>query len=229
MTIKRPKLLLLDAGNTVVFLDHAAVAEAARDEGVKLDGETLLRAEPAAKRRYEAALQSGVSHEGGWHLFMRTLFEAAGVAEQLAERAARAARRFHDEFNLWRKVPDDLPDALARAHKAGVRTAIVSNSEGMLHDLLERVGVLHLFELVVDSHFEGVRKPDPEIFRRTLTRCQVAAEDALYAGDIPQVDVDGARAAGMDAVLIDPFNHYADYRDAPRFASVAQLVTAMGC
>jgi HAD superfamily hydrolase (TIGR01509 family) len=223
-----PKALFFDAGNTLVFLDHFAVAEAAREVGVDVPGERLQAVEPVAKRRYEAAMKTAMSHDDGWHLHMVVLFEAAGVLSADAERAARACRRAHDSFNLWRRVPGDLVPALERARAAGLQLAIVSNSEGMLAQLLERVGILHFFSHVLDSGIEGVRKPEREIFVRALSRCGVQAHQALYAGDIPNVDIDGARAAGMDAVLIDPFDHYPDYRDAPRYASVAEFVTALG-
>jgi putative hydrolase of the HAD superfamily len=223
-----PLLLLLDAGNTVVFLDHEALAQAARETGVEVSAAALAQAEPLAKRRYGAAMQRGVSHEEGWDLHMRAIFEAAGVAMPAAQAAARAARRAHDTFNLWRRVPEDLPQALDRLAQAGVRCGIVSNSEGHLSDLLERLHLTRHFEHVLDSAVEGVRKPDPEIFRRALARFGIEANRALYAGDIPDVDVVGARAAGMDAVLIDPFDHYPAYAEAPRFPSVAALVDALG-
>jgi HAD superfamily hydrolase (TIGR01549 family) len=226
--LSAPRMLLLDAGNTVIFLDHEAVASAAARAGVAVDARVLREREVAAKDRYAAAMTHGVSHEDGWHLFMAVLYEAAGCDPSSADRAAREARRAHEELGLWRTVPAELPEALARVQRAGVRTAIISNSEGKLESLLRRLGVDHLFEFVLDSGIEGVRKPDPEIFRRALARGGVRPEEALYAGDIPEVDVDGPRAVGIDAVLIDPWDHYPDYRAAPRFASVAELVRAFG-
>ena len=76
---------------------------------------------------------------------------------------------------------------------------------------------------MIDSHLEGVQKPNPEIFRRALTRLGVPPERAIYAGDIPEVDVLGARAAGMEGVVIDAFGHYAG-TDWPRVGSVAELI-----
>jgi putative hydrolase of the HAD superfamily len=226
--LERPELLLLDAGNTVVFLDYGALAEAASGAGLAVSADALARAEPTAKRRYEAAMRSGVSHEDGWTLHMQAIFEAAGLSSEGARAATVAARAAHDDFNLWRRVPSELPGALARARAAGLRVGIVSNSEGQLLELLARLGITHLFEHVLDSGVEGVRKPDPAIFQRALARFGTQASRALYAGDIPQVDVDGARAAGMDAVLIDPLDHYPDYTDAQRFPSVAALLGALG-
>jgi putative hydrolase of the HAD superfamily len=53
---------------------------------------------------------------------------------------------------------------------------------------------------VLISDGEGVSKPDPEIFRRALERLGTNASDAVFVGDHPDVDVSGARAAGMKAV-----------------------------
>ncbi len=225
-TLKVPSLLLLDAGNTLVFLDHAVLAQAAAGLGISVSESALKAAEPKAKYRYEAAVKAGASHEEGWDLQMQAIYELAGLSADAAARAAKAARKAHDEFNLWRKVPDDLKGALTRARNAGIRLGVVSNSEGALDALFSRVGLTDYFEHVVDSALEGVRKPDPEIFRRALARFGVPAEQAMYAGDIPHVDVDGARGVGMEAVLIDALDHYPDYRDAPRFHSVAELVAA---
>ncbi|MEM9073187.1 MAG: HAD hydrolase-like protein [Myxococcota bacterium] len=50
---------------------------------------------------------------------------------------------------------------------------------------------------------------------------------AIYAGDVPDVDVVGARAAGMDAVLIDTLDHYPDYVEAPRFQKTATFIDSL--
>jgi HAD superfamily hydrolase (TIGR01549 family) len=222
-----PEVVLFDAGNTLVFLDHDELALAAREVAHVVTGTDLRLTEPLAKRSYEAGLASGMSHEDGWNLYIRTIFETAGLSVADALRATVVARRMHDAFNLWRKVPDDLPQALARGKAQGLRYGIVSNSEGKLDELLTRVGLDGYFEVVVDSALEGVRKPDPEIFRRALARMRVSAAVALYAGDIPNVDVDGARAAGLDAVLVDTLGHYPEYTAAPRFASATALLGSL--
>lgn len=219
--------LLLDAGNTVVFLDMDAVAAVARAHGVEVHAARLLAVEGAAKRRYEALLAAGAPHETGWRLYLTTLLSGAGGAHDVASSLVGPLRAAHDELNLWRRVPPDLPAALDRARAMGLRLAIVSNSEGKLPELFAHVGLGDAFELVVDSAHEGVRKPDPEIFRRALSRLGLEAPRALYAGDIPSVDVDGARAAGLRAALIDPFDFYPEHASSPRFRSVAELVDAL--
>jgi HAD superfamily hydrolase (TIGR01549 family) len=209
----------------VVFLDTAYVAAAARAAGYAVADDMAAAAEAPAKRAYEAAIAAGESHERGWFVLMESLLAHAGVAPESCKLLAQILRESHDQLNLWRRVPPDLADALDRARAAGMKVGIVSNSEGRLHEVIEHVGLRDRFEVIVDSGIEGVSKPDPEIFRRALERLGgIAPADALYAGDIPSVDVDGARAAGLRAVLVDPFGFYPEYRDAPVVASVAELV-----
>ncbi|MFK7990059.1 MAG: HAD family hydrolase [Sandaracinaceae bacterium] len=216
--------LLLDAGNTLVFLEFEAVAEVVRRRGAAVSAATLRNAEASAKRRYQRLLHDGASHEDGWRLYMRTLLQTAGVASDAS--AVDALREEHDRFNLWRRVPTDLVPALDRAQAAGLRLGVVSNSEGALDALFQRVGLGGRFEVVVDSALEGVRKPDPVIFQRALSRMEVAPNEVIYAGDIPDVDVDGARAAGLHAALIDPAGHFEQHQGA-RFASVAGLIESL--
>jgi putative hydrolase of the HAD superfamily len=58
------------------------------------------------------------------------------------------------------------------------------------------------FDVVIDSSVFGTEKPDPAIFRAALEALDVAPEEALFVGDLYDVDVVGARAAGMEAVLL---------------------------
>ncbi len=221
------ELVLLDAGNTVIFLDHEAVADIVTSHGEPVDARTIAKVEGVAKRRYEALMARGVSHERGWGLYLSSLLVEAGLTEAAARAMITPLRRAHDAFNLWRLVPHELPGALARLRAAGVRVGVVSNSEGKLPEVFERVGLGGAFEIVVDSHVEGVRKPDPEIFRRALSRLGVEASRAVYLGDIPGVDVEGAYAAGMRAVLVDALDFYPEHVRSPRVRSVAEYVDGL--
>jgi len=205
----------------------AAVAAVAGDEGVRVDPARLRAVEGAAKRRYEARLEGGGSHESGWRLYLETLLVEAGVPDAVAPALIDPLRAAHDRLNLWRRVPDDLVGALDAARGLGLRIGVVSNSEGKLPELFAHVGLGDAFEVIVDSAIEGVRKPDPVIFERALARMDAAPSRTLYAGDIPAVDVEGALGAGLHAALIDPLGFYPGYARAPRFASVAELVEAI--
>jgi HAD superfamily hydrolase (TIGR01662 family) len=219
--------LLLDAGNTLVFIDMDRVAEIARANGVDADGVSLLACEGAAKRSYAKLLASGRDHSLGFEHYFVALFCEAGVDETRARALVAPLWEAHDASNLWRRVPHDLKDALARARSLGLRIGVVSNSEGKLERLFAEVGLEGEFEVVIDSHLEGVVKPNPEIFHRALRRMGIAADRAIYAGDVPNIDVTGAHAAGMRAALIDPYDFFPDHDRSPRYASVAELVDAL--
>ena len=147
-----------------------------------------------------------------------------GIKPERAEGLLAPLRAIHEDFYFWRSVPPELPDALTRARDAGIRLGVISNSEGRLQSVFERVGVLPFFEIVVDSHLEGVAKPDPRIFQLALERMSLAADRTLYAGDLPEIDLIGANAAGMHAVVVDAFDTYKARPELPRVQSVAQLV-----
>ncbi len=223
----RPQALLLDAGNTGVFLDHGVVAATLAELGHQVEVASLVSAQRKANQQYARALHRGAGHENGWQRFMSSWLGAAGVERAEVARAVVRLRAVHDELNLWRKVPAGLTEALAQLRETGVLLGIVSNSEGKIDHLFAQVGLDQTFDAVIDSALEGVSKPDPEIFYRACRKLGVEPGRSLYAGDIPEVDIVGARRAGLDAVLIDPFDVYPDYREAPRYSSVVALVTAL--
>jgi len=85
----------------------------------------------------------------------------------------------------------------------GVRLAVVSNWDSRLPQVLEMLELTAYFEQVAVSHLEGVEKPDPQIFHRVLERMDIGPQGAVHVGDVPELDLDGARAAGIDGVLVD--------------------------
>jgi putative hydrolase of the HAD superfamily len=100
--------------------------------------------------------------------------------------------------------------------------AAVSNANGTVQVLFDRLGFTPLFEVVLDSRVEGVEKPDPAIFRLALERLGEEAGASLHVGDFYHVDVLGARAAGVRPVLVDEAGLYAG-ADCPRVRSLAEL------
>jgi len=222
-----PKALLLDAGNTLVFLDTEAIAQLLAHSGIIVAQSKLDQARKAANQHYASQLHAGGQHEDAWTAFMDRLLRSAALESAQIEQALPVLRTAHERFNLWRKVTPGAPAAIARLRALGIPVGVVSNSEGKLAELFDRVGLGDAFDLVVDSALEGVRKPDPEIFGRAAERLGLPPKACLYAGDIPEVDINGATAAGMPAVLIDPFELYPDYRLAPRCPSVVALIEAL--
>jgi putative hydrolase of the HAD superfamily len=229
-------LLCLDAGNTVVFLDHARLADILHEAtGLAVAPEVLVRTEGEAKQLAEVhdLFDCGWSFEDrpstpAWGKMVGTIVLRAGLEAASVPALLDAAWRHHERKNLWCKVPDGFDAALQQLHAAGVKVAIISNSEGMLERLFRDVGVLHHFDLVVDSGKVGFEKPDPRIFRVAFDTLGIAPARALHLGDVFATDVLGARAAGCRHALIDPHGHYEGrHPEVPRVPGAVEVAIAI--
>lgn len=229
------ELLSLDAGNTVIFLDHERLARSSRTARFSPSVGDIDRGERLQKRRAETgdlvepvwshSLQPGARQ---WGRTVGTILEGAGLAPSDAGDLLDALWLEHTEDNFWCRVPPDLPDALARLRSAGVKVAIVSNSEGRLDALFTKRGLRDLFDDLEDSGVVGVEKPDARIFQYAMSACGVSPAATLHLGDIFATDIVGARNAGVRCALIDPLGHYEGaHPEVPRVPGVAAVAEAL--
>jgi len=98
--------------------------------------------------------------------------------------------------------------ALVEMGARGLRLAVISNTMRtpgrVLRRIFEGAGILAPFSVLTFSDECGIRKPDPEIFLRTLRQIGVEPEAAVHVGDDPVLDVEGARDAGMRVIQVAP-------------------------
>jgi putative hydrolase of the HAD superfamily len=88
------------------------------------------------------------------------------------------------------------------------------------------VGLRRHLNAVFDSWVVGVAKPNPEIFKMALDHLGVSAPEAIMVGDTPAADVLGAQAAGVRAVLIDPYDLH-PAAGVPRFRDLPAFVNSL--
>lgn len=94
-----------------------------------------------------------------------------------------------------------MAETLERLQARGVRLGIVTNGETDFQTRhIEALGLDRLFDAVLISQAEGLRKPDAALFQRAARRLGVEPGQCLFVGDNPQTDVLGAHAVGMQAV-----------------------------
>ena len=186
----------------------------------------LARGEAAVRREIDArAAQTGGPRD-------RDADRVAGYFHAVLERAGLDARRRRRSrpssprstrartSGAWRcRAP---PRRSRRCARADFASAWSRTRTAASRRCCEAAGLAPHLETIVDSHLEGVEKPDPEIFRRALERLGVPAARTVYVGDIFAIDVLGARAAGLAAILIDETGGYADV-ECPRIAALAEL------
>lgn len=112
------------------------------------------------------------------------------------------AHRYHVNKNWFMVLgPDAVPSL--RLLSKHCRLGVISNAHGTLERDLTALGIRHFFDFVTDSHEEGVCKPHPDIFIRSLERADVKPNRAVHIGDQPTADVGGAISVGMRAILYD--------------------------
>ena len=203
------RAVFFDAGATLLHPDPPVEEVYAREfsaGGPRFSaedmGQALTRAweeihAEGARDRY-----GGVSGEPAfWRTFLNRVRGRLDGGIVSSEVFARLSSHFRDPGS-W-AVYEDVPDTLAELEMRGYRLAVVSNWDSHLPALLEDLGLSGSFRAIVVSAIEETGKPEPEIFRRTCARVGVSAAEALHVGDSLVEDYEGARAAGLSALLLD--------------------------
>jgi putative hydrolase of the HAD superfamily len=109
-------------------------------------------------------------------------------------------RRF-GRADAWRVFDDVLP-LLTQLKARGFKLGVISNWDERLRVLLAELRLLEWFDAVAISHEIGCAKPDREIFWRTVGMLHLPARSVLHVGDGRCEDADGAKAAGLGALLL---------------------------
>jgi len=158
-----------------------------------------------------------------WHRFTAEIFVGMGGPEEIASECATEIEQGWEVSENFELFEDALP-VLDELRGAGLRLGLVSNG---IRDLSEFV-VHHRLDVdaVVGSRAHGFVKPHPTIFEAALQQLGVAAAEAAMVGDSIEEDVEGARALGMRAILLDRESRHPDVEE--RLTDLYGLPAALG-
>ncbi|MGE5198515.1 MAG: HAD family hydrolase, partial [Rhodospirillaceae bacterium] len=160
---------------------------------------------------------------GRGYVYFDRILERAGIpASPAAAEAIEELVSFNDREGAFDVVTPGAVEALDRLRGASCRLVVVSNSNGRVRRILARVGLEPHVDMVFDSHELGVEKPDPRIFEIALRLSGADVASTIHCGDIYHIDIVGARAAGLPAVLLDAAGLYGD-ADCPRVSSLPEF------
>lgn len=201
------KAVLLDSLGTLLELSPPApllAAELSDRFGVELSEQDAERAIAAEIAFYRAHLDEGRDLQTLAELRRRcshalrealpaTALPRLPPAEGMVE-ALLASLRF-------RIYPDVVP-ALRRLRESGLRLVVASNWDVSLHQLLRSTGLAAMLDGIVTSAEAGARKPSRAIFEQALALARARPDEAIHVGDTLEEDVAGARAAGIEPVLL---------------------------
>jgi putative hydrolase of the HAD superfamily len=169
-----------------------------------------------ARERGEERWGGPGGEAGFWRRFVGAVYARVGGGEMPDPLLASLIAHFREELH-WTLYPE-VPEVLAALRAMGLKLVVVSNWDSTLPSLLERLGLADAFDDVIVSAVVGVSKPHRGIFEEALRRSAVAPDAALHVGDSLIDDYDGARAAGLQALLVDRAG-----RHGPEVESIASL------
>jgi putative hydrolase of the HAD superfamily len=222
-----PRAVLFDVDFTLCRpgpeLSAERYARIAERHGVELDPSRYDDAREAAvlnlKRHPELLHDDTI-----WHRFTEEIFIGMGGPEALASECATEIEEgwgMSENFELF----EDVLPVLDELRAASMKIAVVSNG---IRDLTAFVTHHRLdVDAIVDSRRHGRVKPHPTIFQAALDLLGVGAGEAVMVGDSIEEDIDGARALGMRAILVDREERHPDVSE-DRLTDLYGLPAALG-
>jgi putative hydrolase of the HAD superfamily len=211
-TLARPGPELGPDGYVRAGERHGLRLEAARYEAARDAALVDLRRHPELEHDDEI-----------WFRFTERIVRGmGGNADSAYDCAIEITRGWerHENFELY----DDVPDVLAALRAAGLRIGLVSNSARDVREFARH----HALDVNagISSFHHGRTKPHASIFRAVLELLEVEPAHAAMVGDTIADDIDGARALGMLAILVDREGLHPDFE--PRIESLGELALLLG-
>jgi HAD superfamily hydrolase (TIGR01549 family) len=158
-----------------------------------------------------------------WVAFTERIIRGmGGDTDRAYECAVEMTRAWEHAYNF--DIFDDVPPVLAELRRHGLKLGIVSNTGRDVHEFLAH----HSLDVdaAISSRVHGKVKPHPTIFQAVLDGLGVPVELAVMVGDSPEDDLEGARALGMRAFLVDREELHPDAED--RLPDLFALPAAIG-
>lgn len=221
---RNTQAVFFDAGYTLLCMDPdqpTIFLRVCSELGIDIDHAQFTkgveRANTMLAPRHPGLVPAPFSQEAidrFWIDYNRVLLSVCARGARDSEKADLVYRRFTAAIT-WR-IYDEVHGVLHKLRLHGIRIGIISNWSGDLEEVMARLGLLELFDFVLDSARLGYEKPHARIFDEALRRADVERSAALHVGDSPEHDVDGALSAGIRALLLDRHGRHPTFSRAPR-------------
>jgi putative hydrolase of the HAD superfamily len=135
---------------------------------------------------------------------------------------------FWSDYDRFCDLTQDTASTLGTLRDVGKRLGIITNGTAeRQHAKIDALGIRSLFDVIIVSEEIGLRKPDPRIFDRALERCGSVHGEAVFVGDHPEADIEGAANAGLRAVWKSVPYWRLNRPDIPRINQLSELLTVL--
>ncbi|HWC18857.1 MAG TPA: HAD family hydrolase [Terriglobales bacterium] len=213
-------VIFFDVGNTLLFPDHEKTLAPLWNRGIRPSEAQLFAAERFARQEIDLIVsQTRKVDQQYWDTYYAHLLRELGIQD--VSLRLELVHLIRTSSNWSRMLPET--QGVLSSLKNKYRLAVISNSDGHMAERLASLGLGQYFEHITDSGNVGHEKPAPQIFQSALMSMSVAADCALYLGDIYSIDYLGALNVGMKAMLMDIAGVYV-MRNLPRIERLQDLL-----
>jgi HAD superfamily hydrolase (TIGR01662 family) len=203
-------------------LGPAGYERIAARHGQTLDPATYDRAREAALEHLERHPELDHDEEI-WFAFTERIVRGMGGTGGAAREVALEITRGWEQARNFDLYEDALP-VLEELRRHGLKLGLVTNSARNIGEFITHHGLE--VDAAITSFVHGKTKPHETIFRAALELLEVEPAEAVMVGDSVADDVEGARAVGMRAFLIDRENRFPEFAD--RLPTLLALPAALG-
>jgi putative hydrolase of the HAD superfamily len=165
-----------------------------------------------------------VSEKKWWYRVVENVFEEVGMFDGFDSYFDELFEVFR--HGAWKLFPETR-GVLTSLEKRGFKLGLISNFDTRVYDVCKALGIYKYFKSFVISSEAGFAKPSPEIFEIALNDQGVSAEESLHIGDSIEHDILGAKALGINAVLLArerKYNHRDDIWKIKDLRGVFQIL-----
>jgi putative hydrolase of the HAD superfamily len=182
-------------------------------------------ADPMVFARPDAAEVASLE-KGFWKEVVRGVWADIGMADEMeGDRFDRYFERLFHHFegaDAWTVFPDVRP-TLGQLRARGLVVGLITNFDHRVFPLVNALGLAPLIDSITIPATAGAAKPDRRIFEHAAARHGLQPADVVQVGDAIGDDVEGARGAGMSAILLDRKNRHSSIDGVPRITSLDRL------
>src|SRR3954465_3272792 len=217
------EVVFFDVGNTLLFPDHEKTLAPLWSRGIRPSEAQLNAAERVARQEMDLVVaKTSKIDQQYWETYYSHLLRTLNISDVSLRLELVNLVRTSSNWSRMRPGTTEILESLKQKY----RLAVISNSDGHMGERLATVGLGKFFEHVIDSGNVGHEKPAPQIFQAALAAMSVAADRAVYIGDIYSIDFLGAQNVGMHSVLMDVAGAYVS-KSVPRIESLDRLLAAI--
>jgi len=199
----RVKAVLFDLGGTLVYTTeilevYKTILEA---YGIQRSLQEISHAHEETEKHLDIRKLTTLLEEY-WVKWNLQILKRLGIRENMRTLAETIGNRWWDYSDV--ELYPDVETTLRQLKSMGLKIGIVTNGlESDYRQVLQKVGLLDFFDVAVGIDSVGKMKPHRDIFLYALNKLEVSPSETLFVGDRLEEDYEGARRAGLRALLID--------------------------